>query len=125
MKKQAIVYWTSTAILAAVMTYSVISFTIFDYTLYPEGAFVHLHLPAYFKIELTTAKVLGVLVLLVPGMPVKLKEFTYAGFAITLVSAAFAHFSVGDRILYIIDPLLFLGVLVVSYIYWNKYRAIH
>jgi DoxX-like family len=36
-----------------------------------------------------------VVVLLAP-VPARLKEWAYAGFAITLVSALIAHFSVGD-----------------------------
>ena len=50
----------------------------------------------YFKAELTIAKILGVLALVIPAVPVKVKEFAYAGFAITLVSAAIAHFGRGD-----------------------------
>ncbi|WP_315820943.1 hypothetical protein [Paraflavitalea speifideaquila] len=51
------------------MVFSIINFTFFDGYTYPEGAFNHLHLPAYFKTELTIAKVLGVLALLLPGIP--------------------------------------------------------
>jgi len=73
-----------------------------------------------FRIELTVAKALGVLALLTPGVPRKAKEFAYAGFAITLVSASIAHFAVGDSVPFVIDPLLFLGALITSYIYFNK-----
>ena len=40
----------------------------------------------------------GVAALLVPMVPARLKEWTYAGFAITLVSALIAHFAVGDGV---------------------------
>jgi hypothetical protein len=58
-------------------------------------AFVHLGFPGYFRVELALAKLLGVMVLLAP-VPARLKEWAYAGFAITLVSALIAHLSVGD-----------------------------
>jgi hypothetical protein len=58
-------------------------------------AFAHLGFPDYFRVELAWAKLLGVVVLLAP-VPARLKEWAYAGFAITLVSALVAHFSVGD-----------------------------
>src|SRR5262245_1293303 len=58
-------------------------------------AFAHLGFPAYFRVELALAKLLGVLLLLAP-VPTRLKEWAYAGCAITLVSALIAHFSVGD-----------------------------
>ena len=124
-----IIYWTSTGIVCFIMTFSIINFVFNDHFPFPNGresAFVHLGLPHYFKVELTTAKILGVLALLVPGVPRKIKEFAYFGFGLTLVSAAIAHFSVGDArnlsVLYVLDPLFFFGVLVVSYLYWNKLR---
>jgi hypothetical protein len=58
-------------------------------------AFAHLGFPDYFRVELAWAKLLGVVVLLAP-VAARLKEWAYAGFAITLVSALIAHFSVGD-----------------------------
>jgi uncharacterized membrane protein YphA (DoxX/SURF4 family) len=59
-------------------------------------AFTHLGFPAaYFRVELSWAKVLGVVLLLAP-VPARLKEWAYAGFAINLGSALVAHFSVGD-----------------------------
>jgi hypothetical protein len=85
-----------------------------------KGAFRHLGFPDYFRIELTVAKALGVLALLISVVPRRVKEFAYAGFAITLTSAAIAHFSVGDPALFVIDPLLFLGALVTSYVYFHK-----
>jgi hypothetical protein len=58
-------------------------------------AFEHLGYPAYFRVELSWAKFAGVLVLLAP-FSARAKEWAYAGFAITLVSALIAHFAVGD-----------------------------
>src|SRR5262245_2807349 len=58
-------------------------------------AFNHLGFPAYFRVELSWAKFLGIVLLLAP-MPARLREWAYAGFAITLGSALIAHFSVGD-----------------------------
>ena len=58
-----------------------------------------------------------------PGIPTRIREFAYFGFGITLVSAAIAHFSRGDAnlsILFVIDPLVFLGLLAVSYSYFLK-----
>jgi len=131
--KDRIIYWTTTGIVSAVMVFSIINFVFNDRFPFPDGkesAFAHLGLPHYFKIELTTAKIFGVLALLVPGVPLKIKEFAYFGFGITLISAAIAHFSVGDAsnlsVIYVLDPLLFFGALVVSYVYFNKLsRARH
>jgi DoxX-like family len=58
-------------------------------------AFTHLGFPAFFRVELSWAKFLGIALLLAP-VPARLKEWAYAGFAITLCSALIAHLSVGD-----------------------------
>ncbi|OJY15358.1 MAG: hypothetical protein BGO98_22760 [Myxococcales bacterium 68-20] len=58
-------------------------------------AFEHLGFPDYFRIELSWLKLAGIAVLLAPA-PARLKEWAYAGFAITLGSALYAHLSVGD-----------------------------
>jgi hypothetical protein len=58
-------------------------------------AFTHLGFPAYFRVELAWAKILGVVLLLAP-VPARLKEWAYAGFAICLASAVIAHRAVGD-----------------------------
>jgi len=56
------------------------------------------------------------------------KEFAYAGFAITLVSAAIAHFARGDARnlspIYVIDPLVFFCLLAVSYYYFEKSHSL-
>jgi DoxX-like family len=128
--RERIIQRTTTGIVVAVMVFSIINFIFNDHFPFPngpEGAFVHLGLPQYFKIELTIAKILGVLALLIPGIPFKIKEFAYFGFGITLVSAAIAHFARGDAglsVLFVIDPLIFLGILMVSYFYFEKSHAL-
>jgi hypothetical protein len=58
--------------------------------------FAHLGFPDYFRVELTIAKLAGVVVLLAPMAPARLKEWAYAGFTICLGSAVIAHLAVGD-----------------------------
>lgn len=128
--REKVIYRATTEIVCAVMIFSVINFIFNDHFPFPngpEGAFVHLGLPQYFKIELTTAKILGVLALLIPNVPFKIKEFAYFGFGITLISASIAHIARGDArlsVLFIIDPLFFLSLLIVSYFYFEKSRSI-
>src|SRR4030095_14371590 len=59
------------------------------------GGVTHLGFPDYFRVELAWAKLLGVVLLLAP-VSARLKEWAYAGFAITLGSALIAHLAVGD-----------------------------
>jgi len=120
MRRAQTIYWTTTAIVCAVMVFSAINFNLKNPVGPMKGAFAHLGFPDYFRIELTVAKALGVFALLMPGIPARAREFAYAGFAITLISASAAHFSVGDPFPFVIDPLLFLAALIVSYVYFHK-----
>ena len=85
-------------------------------------AFTHLGFPSYFRVELSWAKVVGVVLLLAP-VPARLKEWAYAGFAFALVSAIIAHLSVGD------GPEAWgwaagTAVLwVLSYVLWRRVQA--
>ena len=91
-KAWIIVYWIVTAVFCLQMT-----FTAYAQLTLPQvaEAFTHLGFPGYFRVELSWAKVIGVVLLLAP-VPARLKEWAYAGFAIDLVSALIAHLAVGD-----------------------------
>src|SRR5437868_3429337 len=91
-KKAVIGFWIATALFCLQM-----GFTAYAQLRLPQvaEAFIHLGFPAYFRVELSWAKFFGVVLLLLP-VPARVKEWAYAGFAITLGSALIAHFSVGD-----------------------------
>lgn len=54
--------------------------------------------PDYFRIELVTAKVIGAIMLLMPRVPLRVKEWVYAGFIIAMVSALIAHICSHDPV---------------------------
>lgn len=85
-------FWLATGLFCLQM-----GFTAFAQLKLPQVAevFAHLGFPAYFRVELSWLKLAGVVALLAP-VPGRLKEWAYAGFALTLVSALVAHFSLGD-----------------------------
>ena len=92
-KRMAIGFWIFTAIFCLQM-----GFTAYAELRLPQvaAAFTHLGFPAYFRVELSWAKLLGVALLLAP-VPARLKEWAYAGFAIDLGSALIAHLRVHFR----------------------------
>jgi len=117
MKKNKIIYWTSTVIVSGMMLFSGFSYLANEEM---KGAFVHLGFPNYLRVELATAKILGAMALIIPAIPFTIKQFAYFGFAITFVSAFLAHVSVGDSANYAAMPLIFLVILAVSYFYNQK-----
>jgi hypothetical protein len=112
-------FWIATALLCLQ-----IGFTAYAQLRLPPvaEAFAHLGFPDYFRVELAWAKFIGVVLLLAP-VAARLKEWAYAGFAITLGSALIAHLSVGD------GPEAWgwavgTGVLwALSYSFWRRVQA--
>jgi hypothetical protein len=85
-------FWLTTALFCLQ-----IGFTAYAQLRLPQvaEAFSHLGFPDYFRVELSWAKLLGLVVLIAP-VPARLKEWAYAGFAFDLGSAIIAHLALGD-----------------------------
>ncbi|WP_143305745.1 DoxX family protein [Chitinophaga vietnamensis] len=111
MKATKITYWIATTLIALMMLYSASVYLTSDMV---KQGFQHLGYPDHFRIELAIAKIVGVVLLLAPA-PAKLREWAYAGFTFTFIAAFVAHSSAGDPIANRLMPLIFLGVLAVSY----------
>jgi len=116
MKRNRIIYWTSTGTVAFGMLFSIYKIFSLDYD--------HLGFPPYFRIELGILKVLGLIVFLVPQFPIRVKEWAYAGFAIVFISASVANFNSGDSSIKAIEPWFFLILLALSNIYLHKLQKV-
>jgi hypothetical protein len=118
--KQRIIYWTAVGIVSLMMIFSG-----YLYLTDPmmDDAFGHLGFPSYFRIELAVAKIIGAGVLLLPFVPSFLKEWAFAGFTITFISALIAHSASGDPVSVLIGPVIALTLLVVAYIYHKKLQS--
>lgn len=119
-KKNKIIYWISTAIISFMMIYSAYGYFTSEEM---KSAFTHLGFPGYFRIELGVFKILGALAIILPFVHAKIKLIAYFGFALTFVSAFIAHSTVGDPVSVAIMPLIFLIILIVSYIFYTKRLA--
>ena len=107
-----IAYWVSTGLIAAL---SIIAG--FNYLLGSPQAvqgFAHVGYPQQLRIILGIAKILGAIILVVPGFA-KLKEWAYAGFTFAWISAFIAHYLAKDGPK-AFAPLILLALLVISYV---------
>jgi hypothetical protein len=119
MKKNKIIFWVATIIIALWEAVMPISTWIFapEYMTFGTKA---LGYPDYFAYAVVIAKVLGVIAITYPKTPNTLKEWAYAGLSFTLIFAFISHASVDKNIGYMLMPLIFLAILGVSYFYKNK-----
>lgn len=112
MKRIQLLYWLSTALVALLsVSAAIIYFTNAEIA----ATFTRFGFGDWFRVELGIAKLLGSLALLLPMVPMRVKEWAYAGFAITFLSATIVHVLM-DGAAAAFAPLFLLGLLVVSYL---------
>lgn len=76
--------------------------------------FTRLGYPVYFMKILGTGELAGLVALIFTRSP-EVKEWCYAGFAVTLIGTALSHVALEDPVQKVIVPLLFLTVLGACY----------
>ena len=117
MKKDKWIFWIVTGII--VLFDGVMPAFTFQSEMAKEGI-RHLGYPDYFGVMLTVFKVLGALALIIPYIPKRVKEWAYAGFAIDFISAFVSTWAVDGLSAMTFFPIVFLGLLTLSYVYWNR-----
>lgn len=120
-KTTNILYWVFTILFAALMIFSSIGSIMVneDAKNLISG---YLKYPEYFIPFTGWAKLIGSIVILIPGLNKTIKEWAYAGLFFDLAGAVYSSFAVPDAV---VDPRM-LGMLIwivpgiLSYIFWKK-----
>lgn len=119
MKKNKTIFWVATSIILiweGLMPLGTLLFAP-DYV---NAGTKSLGYPDYFAYSLIICKVLGAFAIFYPKTPAKLKEWAYAGLTFNLIFAFISHACVDRNVGFMLMPLVFLGILAVSYWYNNK-----
>jgi len=111
-KRNKIIYWIATIWLALGM----LSTGIVQLMRMEEevASITQLGYPVYFLTILGVWKMLGVIIVLIPGFPL-LKEWAYAGFFFAMTGAVASHLVVGDGATALFGPVLLLSLTGVSW----------
>ena len=113
-------YWIATGLIALMMGAAGVMYFISEDMM---QNFTRLGYPDHFRVTLGIAKLIGAAALLLP-LPRSIKEWAYAGFTITFVTAFIAHLAAGDPVGKAAPPLVALAILLTSYYgYHAYYRA--
>jgi hypothetical protein len=117
MKTVKIIYWISTGLVALGMILGA-------YRYFTDPSMVlsykHLGYPDYLRVQIGILKIIGALVLILPKIPSKIKEWAYAGFGILFISATIAHIAAHDSITLIVLPIVFFVILAISNYTFSK-----
>lgn len=120
MKSNKIIFWIATGF---IFTFEgIIPALTFNSDLAKESI-RHLGYPEYFGAMITCFRIPGVLALVIPKMPERVKEWAYAGFAIEFISASISNTVVDGFSFLSILPLIILGILTASYITNQKLQS--
>ena len=92
-KRNKIIYWVATALLAFGMLVSGLEQILHAKEM--TDMVVHLGYPLYFMDILGVWKILGVIAILLPGFKL-VKEWAYAGLFFTMTGALVSHLAIGD-----------------------------
>jgi putative copper export protein len=117
MKKDKIIYWAATGIIAL---FEGVMPALTSQTELAKEGIRHLGYPEYFGNALVVFKIVGVLALVLPMVPKRLKEWAYAGFVFDFLFAAISHGAVDGISFQSFFPLIILGILMLSYVYYHK-----
>ena len=122
MKKYKVYFWISTGFIF--LMEGVMPALTSQTELAKEGI-SHLGYPQYFGNALVIFKVLGVLALVIPNLPMRIKEWAYAGFVFDFLFASISHGVVDGINFQTFLPLIVLLILMVSYINYNRLYTQH
>lgn len=118
MKSTRIIFWTCTILI--VLFEGLLPALTFNTEIARQGV-SHLGYPDYFRVWFTFFKVIGAIILILPPLPRRMKDWAYAGFTFDFLFAAISHGAVDG----VSDgqtwfPLAVLAILMASYVTYNK-----
>ena len=119
MKKYKIMFWVSTGIIFIMEGLIPLFTSQSDASI--QGI-TSLGYPVYFVSILTVFKIVGALVLIIPQVPKKYKEWAYVGFGIDFICAFLSLFIVTGFGTLLLLPVIFMILLAISY---NAYHKLH
>ncbi len=121
MNKDKIIFWASTIL---IFLFEGVMPALTSQTELAQEGIRHLGYPIYFGNALVIFKIIGVLILVIPQLPKRIKEWAYAGFLFDFLFASISHGAVDGINFQTFFPLIILAVLVVSYVYYHKTSTI-
>lgn len=119
-KKDTAIYWVFTSLIVLMDAVPAIGFN----TAAAIEGIRHLGFPDYFRIELALGKIIGGILLILPPVPARLKEWAYVGFGISLISAIIGHLAVDKGLGEVMPALVGLIILIVSYVYYHILKGV-
>lgn len=111
------IYWITTILISAFLLWSAYTYLFSKSTI--EGV-RDLGFPDHFRMQLAILKIIAVAILLIPQIPMQIKEWAYVGVGLFFLTAIVAHTAHKDPFVITLINLVLVGLLIVSNIYLHK-----
>lgn len=115
MKTTKIIYWVTTSIICLFASSAIFM----NSEMAIEGT-KHVGIPRWLGLEISIGQLIGLVLLIVPAVPARIKEWAYVGFGILYISAVVAHIAINDPLGNTIMAIVFFVLLLVSYTSFHK-----
>ncbi|GAB3217413.1 DoxX family protein [Algoriphagus aestuariicola] len=116
-KSTVIIYWAATTF---IFLFEGVMPALYSQSELGKEGVRHLGYPDYFGLALVVFKIAGSVLIMIPSLPKRVKEWVYAGFAFDFIFACISHWVVDGMGFQTIMPLIILGILIVSYVNYHK-----
>jgi hypothetical protein len=116
-KSTKIIFWITTGL---IFLFEGVMVALTSHTELAKEGIKHLGYPDYFRVMIAVFKVAGSIVLILPFIKGRVKEWSYAGFTFVFISAFVSHTAVDGINGQSIFPLVVLAMLAASYICYHK-----
>jgi len=116
-----ITYWVTTVVLCLFLLWSSYTYLYSKQTIIGIKA---LGFPDFFRVQLAILKLIAVLILLFPQIPLVVKEWAYAGVGLFFITAIVAHTVHKDPISITFVNIVLVAIMIVSYVYLHKIKSL-
>ena len=116
-KSTVIAYWTTTIF---IFLFEGVMPALYSQSELGKEGVRHLGYPDYFGVALVVFKIAGSILIVIPRLPKRVKEWVYAGFAFDFIFACISHWAVDGVGFQALMPLILLAILVVSYVCYHR-----
>ncbi len=110
-------YWITTVLISLFLLWSAYTYLFSKATI---AGIKELGFPDHFRIQLGILKVLAVLILLIPQIPIQYKEWAYSGVVLFFITAIVAHTAHKDPFIITVINLILIVITITSNYYLHK-----
>jgi len=111
------IYWTTTILISLFLLWSAYTYIFSKATI---NGIRELGFPDHFRIQLGILKVIAVIFLLLPQIPIHYKEWAYSGVVLFFITAIVAHTAHKDPFIITVINVIFIAITITSNLYLHK-----